>query len=115
MQPNVHIDIEGLRRTGIRIATPLVTVEGAINQQVTHLTVSGPAAGWESAPALADASNAWRNHLNELSQRVTRFGADLVASADEFEAADRAAASSFNIPAPPPAPSYNVPIPVSGK
>ena len=51
----------------------------------------------------------------KVSADTATFQKAVANRADEFEAADRAAASSFNIPAPPPAPSYNIPIPVSGK
>ncbi|GGN85477.1 hypothetical protein GCM10010112_65930 [Actinoplanes lobatus] len=113
MQPDVHIDVEGLRRTGVRVRTPLIAVDHAIEQAVPHLTVAGRAAEWGTAPVLSGAAAGWRAHLNGLAQRVRKLGDDLVASADEFEAADRAAAGSFHVPVPSPAPtrSFNVPVP----
>ncbi|MBB3100293.1 hypothetical protein FHR83_008015 [Actinoplanes campanulatus] len=109
----MHIDVEGLRRTGVRVSTPLIAVDQAIEQAVPRLTVSGPAAEWGTAPVLAEAAAGWRTHLNGLAQRVRKLGDDLVASADEYEAADRAAAGSFNVPVPSPAPTltYDFPVP----
>jgi hypothetical protein len=111
LQPDVSVDIEGLRKTGVRIKTPMVAVDQAVNQELAHLTVGAGAGSWDSVPALGEAAARWSDYLRDLALRIRKTGEDLLTSADEFEAADQAAAHSFNIPVPrQPAPSYNFPV-----
>ncbi|MBO3741498.1 hypothetical protein [Actinoplanes flavus] len=113
MQPEVSVDIEGLHATGIRIRTPLVGVDHAISQELPRLTVAGGAASWDAAPVVQETAARWSDYLRDLTLRTRRLGDDLIATADEFKAADQASAHSFNIPIPaaePPAASYNFPV-----
>jgi hypothetical protein len=114
LQPDVDVDIEGLRRTGVKIKTPLISVDSAIQKELPHLSVSGSAAGWDTVPALGDTAMRWSDYLRDLGLRVRKVGEDLLTTADQFEAAEQQAVHSFNFPIPAadesPAPSYNFPI-----
>ncbi|BEL05266.1 hypothetical protein Q0Z83_034570 [Actinoplanes sichuanensis] len=94
----MDVDIEGLRRTAIRIRTPLVAVDHAIGRELPRLTVTGPAAGWDFAPTLGETSARWSDYLRDLTLRVRALGDDLSTSANELEASDQTAARSFNFP-----------------
>ncbi|GAA4927997.1 hypothetical protein [Actinoplanes utahensis] len=98
MPPQLHVDIDGLRKTGTDIATPVTCVDDSVERELGRLTVAGPATGWGAAAALAEAAAGWSAHLNGVSQRVRAFGDDLVATADDFRAADLAAAHHNQVP-----------------
>jgi hypothetical protein len=92
----LDVDIEGLRKSAIRIRTPLIAVDHAVQQELPRLTVTAP--GWDFSPALGEASARWQDYLRELTLRVRKLGDDLLVSANELEATDQAAARSFNFP-----------------
>lgn len=86
-----QVDVAGLRKVGAnvqRCAPDIAKAHTAHRGQLAAERLDG----WATGAALAAADGAWTSFMSQLSGQVRDLGRNLSRAADDFEAADAAAA-----------------------
>ena len=86
--PTGQVDIAGLAKAGSTAEHTAAT----FTHPHSPLVPAGALDGWTSAAALAHAAQVWTTFLGNLAGQVRDFGADLSASAAQYQDADTTAA-----------------------
>ncbi|MEV4641328.1 type VII secretion target [Actinoplanes sp. NPDC049548] len=97
-QPTGEVDTVALARVGASVQQSSDKVDKAHSAHIGQLTPAGALPGWGTGDVLATAVHAWSGFLRNLAAQIDAHGAALRASAQQYEATDRAAAGRLGPP-----------------
>jgi hypothetical protein len=106
MQPDVEIDVEGLRRTGIQVQDSSGPVRDVATDVGDQLAIAGVAAQWAVGPVIAARVVSWSAYVRDLAERVRLCGAGMVGAAISYQLTDQESADSITATFPTPRPYH---------
>lgn len=89
--PTGQVDIPGLKKISDTVTDSSIAFARAYTAQADAVRPGSTLTGWATGAALANASDAWSTFVKTLAGEVQSFGANLTASANEYQTTDDAA------------------------